>query len=196
MENTENEGQAFSRMLIALMKGILFEDVNKANWQALLQFQAKVRDYVKVLGLELMLDEAEGYAWLKSREEEEEGEALPRLVAKRQLTFHVSLLLALLRKRMAEFDASGGDTRFIMSRDEIVDMIRVYLPAGTNEVKIIDKINEHISKVVDLGFARELQGQSGQIEIRRILKAFVDAQWLSEFDERLNTYAKHITDKK
>jgi hypothetical protein len=27
-------------------------------------------------------------------------------------------------------------------------------------------------------------------EVRRILKAFVDAQWLSEFDERLATYRR------
>jgi hypothetical protein len=31
------------------------------------------------------------------------------------------------------------------------------------------------------------------IEIRRILKAFVDAQWLSEFDRRLSEYRTEWT---
>ena len=51
--------------------------------------QARVRDYVAVLGLELMLDEAEGYAFLRSRPEAEDGPDTglrpPRLVARRPL---------------------------------------------------------------------------------------------------------------
>jgi hypothetical protein len=63
-----------------------------------------------VLGLELVLDEAEGYAFLRARPEEEDSDTsaskLPRLVARRPLSFPVSLLLALLRKKLAEFDAA------------------------------------------------------------------------------------------
>jgi hypothetical protein len=29
-------------------------------------------------------------------------------------------------------------------------------------------------------------------EVRRILKAFVDAQWLAEFDQRLTEYQQHL----
>jgi hypothetical protein len=95
-----------------------------------------VRDYVAVLNLELVLDEAEGYAFLRSRPEPEEGDAaLPRLVARRPLSFPVSLLLALLRKKLAEFDASGGDTRLVLSRDEVVELMRVFLPEGSNEAR-------------------------------------------------------------
>ncbi len=31
------------------------------------------------------------------------------------------------------------------------------------------------------------------IEVRRILKAFVDAQWLEDFDQRLQAYQQHIS---
>ena len=59
-----------------------------------------LRDYVAVLGLELVLDEAEGYAFLRARNRDgdETTTKLPRLVARRPLSFPVSLLLALLRK--------------------------------------------------------------------------------------------------
>jgi len=102
--------------------------------------------------------------------------------------------LALLRKRMAEFDASGGDTRLVLSRDEIAELMRVFLPDGTNEARLIDQVDATISKVVDLGYLRRLKpaaggGQDrGHCEVRRILKAFVDAQWLAEFDARLEVY--------
>jgi hypothetical protein len=156
-----------------------------------------VRDYVTVLGLELMLDEAEGYAFLRSRTEPADDEStvrVPRLIARRPLSFPVSLLLALLRKKLAEFDASGGETRLVLTRDDIVELIRVFLPDSSNEARLVDQIDTHIGKVVDLGFLRRLKSSSGPLsyEVRRILKAFVDAQWLSEFDTRLSEYRAHL----
>ena len=131
-----------------------------------------------------MLDEAEGYAFLRSRQDEMRTDqaATPRLVARRQLSYPVSLLLALLRKKLAEFDAGGGDTRLILSRDEVVELIRIFLPAGSNEVKLIDQVDATLNKIAELGFIRRLRGQGQMIEVRRIIKAFVDAQWLADFD--------------
>ena len=60
----------------------------------------------------------------------------------------------MLRKKLAEFDAQGGDTRLMLSRDQIAEMMRVFLPATSNEVRLADKIDAHISKAVDLGFLR------------------------------------------
>lgn len=42
--------------------------------------------------------------------------------ARRPLSFAVSLLLALLRKKLAEFDAAGGDTRLILSREQVIEL--------------------------------------------------------------------------
>jgi hypothetical protein len=92
---------------------------------------------------------------------------------------------------LAEFDATGGDTRLVLSSDDIAELIRVFLPESSNEAKLMDQMDSHVNKVVDLGFMRRLKPQSGQkqmFEVRRILKAFVDAQWLAEFDERLAEY--------
>ena len=103
------------------------------------------------------------------------------------------MLLALLRKKLAEFDAAGGDTRLILSRDEVVELIRIFLPAGSNEVKLIDQVDATLNKITELGFIRRLRGQGQMIEVRRIIKAFVDAQWLAEFDQRLAEYRQQLT---
>jgi len=183
-----------SAVVIPLLKGVVYLEDNPALWQALLGLQARVRDYVAVLGLELRLDEAEGYAFLSSRPDlgEEEAPKLPRLVARRQLSFPVSLLLALLRKKMAELDAGGNETRLILSRDEIVELIRIFLPAGSNETRLIDQVDGHLGKIADLGFVRRLRGQEQMYEVRRIIKAFIDAQWLAEFDQRLADYQSQL----
>ncbi|ANB74483.1 hypothetical protein AYM40_00135 [Paraburkholderia phytofirmans OLGA172] len=189
-----------SSLLIPLLKGVIYRDADTALWGALLDLQARVRDYVTVLNLELVLDEAEGYAFLRSRPENgDDSPALPRLVARRPLSFPVSLLLALLRKKLAESDASGGETRLILVREQIVDMVRVFLPTGSNEAKLTDQIDTHINKIIELGFLRKLKpvagkrdGQATAFEVQRILKAFVDAQWLADFDARLAGYQAQL----
>jgi hypothetical protein len=189
-----------SALVIALLKGVLYQDDDAAAWSSLLQLQAQVRDYITVLGLELVLDEAEGYAFLRARPESDDTSAstVPRLVARRPLSFPVSLILALLRKKLAEFDASGGDTRLVLTRDELIELVRVFLPDSSNEIKLIDQIETHLNRIVELGFLRRLKtsgstrAANAVFEVRRILKAFVDAQWLAEFDERLAGYQAQL----
>lgn len=182
-----------STLAITLLKGVIYRTHDERLWSALLNLQARVRDYVSVIGLELVLDEAEGYAFLKSHSEGTEDEAmskLPRLIARRPLSFPVSLLLALLRKKLAEFDAGGGDTRLVLTRDEIVELLRLFMPDSSNEVKLIDQIDAHINKVADLGFLRRLKLGSGppSFEVQRIIKAFVNADWLSNFESQLASH--------
>ncbi len=184
-----------SPVLIALMKGITSRDDDPALWQALLELQARVREYVAVLGLELILDEAEGYAYLKQRAAAEGEPELAKLVARRQLGYPVSLMLALLRKKLAEFDAGSGESRLILSAEQIADLVRLFLADTANEAKLMDRVDGDIKKIVELGFLRKLRGSEDRFEVRRILKSFVDAQWLSEFDRRLADYKAHISDE-
>ncbi|MGR9045503.1 MAG: DUF4194 domain-containing protein [Gammaproteobacteria bacterium] len=202
-ETEQNANSELTLLLVNLLKGVQYQENDPGRWNQLLSLQSRVRDYVAVLGLELMLDEAEGYAFLRTRPQDDddegvtdEGNAPPRLVARRPLSFPVSLLLALLRKKLAETDAGGGDTRLILSRDEILELIRVFLPASSNEAKLVDQLDRHINKVIELGFLRRLQqsnsSQPPHYEVRRIIKAFVDAQWLADFDQRLAQYQAQL----
>lgn len=177
-----------SRVLIALLKGILYRDVNESLWQKLIVRQSAVRDYVAVLGLQLMLDEAEGYAWLASIEFGDPDDALPRLVAKRQVSFLVSLLLALLRRRLVESDASSDGLRLMLSRDDMVEMMRVFLPRRSNEAITVRHLDHAINQIVQLGYLRPLAKDGHTYEVRRIIKAFVDADWLADFDSKLTAY--------
>ena len=185
---------ALSLVLIALMKGVMEREVDPPLWQSALDLQARVRDYVAVLGLDLILDEAEGYAYLRQRPVRDSEVELPRLVARRQLGYQVSLMLALLRKKLVEFDATSGETRLILARDDIVDMMRLFLPDTANQVRLAERIDAHINRVVEMGFLRRLRGADNRFEVRRILKAFVDAQWLGELEQRLAAYRTHAAD--
>lgn len=182
---------ALSPVVVQLLKGMLDRDQVPKLWQDLLRLRVQVGDYVAVIGLELFVDEGEGFAFLKQRRYEEDEEAVPRLIASRPLSYHVSVLCVLLRKKLVEADAGGLDTRVILTRDQLVELLRVYLPYQANDAKIVDQVDRHIGKVVELGFLRELKGQDGTYEVRRILKALVDADWLADLEEKLRTYQAH-----
>ncbi len=180
-----------------LMKGVVYRDTHDRAWRSLLELRPQTQDFVEVLGLVVVIDEAEGYAFLRQKPADpDDAESLPRLIPRRSLSFPVSLLLALLRKKLAEFDAQSGDSRLMLSRAQIIEIMRVFIPAETaSEARVTDQIDAHINKVVQFGFLRPTTNADQVYEVRRILKAFVDGQWLADFDARLAEYAELLAGK-
>ena len=75
--------------------------------------------------------------------------------------------------------------------------MRVFLPSQANDARLTDQIEAQLNKIAELGFLRKLKTGAGATqpaayEVRRILKAFVDAQWLADFDARLAAYRQHL----
>ncbi len=176
----------FVRVVVALLRGVLYEDDNEAGWLLLHRYRGRVVDHMADMGLVLVIDEAERYAYVKAANLDDVD--VPRLVPRHRLSFRVSLLLALLRKRLAEADASSADPRLILSRDQIIDLLQVHLPRSDNAVRVVAEVDAVVSKIVDLGFLRRVSGQADTYEVRRIIKAYIDAQWLADFDTQLQEY--------
>lgn len=204
-------------LLITLLKGVLYRDDQEKLWQDLLHLQAEVGDYVVVLGLELTLFEEDGFAWLASCKTLAEAEddllqsepqkvVLPKLVARRPLSYPLSLLLLVLRKRLLEFEAQSSELRLVLSFEEISDLVQPYLPTGSNEVKSVDRLNQQLNKVIEMGFLKRLKRPSSSIqnsesnlpenfEVRIILKSFIDSQWISDFEKRLVEYQAYSAEQ-
>jgi len=181
------EEQAVSTAVIQLMKGVVYRETHEVVWASLSRHTGGLRDHFAVLGVDVVVDEVEGYAYLRTREDDEQ-DPLPRLVHRRSLSYNVSLMLVLLRKRMVEFESTSSDTRLVLTREQIVELVTLFMPTTTNEARIIDQVDTTIRKVHELGFLRPLRGQPDTWEVRRILKAYVDAQTLSEYDAKLSDY--------
>lgn len=105
-----------------------------------------------------------------------------------------SLLLALLRKRLAEFDSTDSGARLILTRDQITELMATFMPASSNDARITDQVDTAIKRVIDLGFVRRIPKQDNHFEVRRVIKAFVDAQWLAGLDEHLAEYAEVVAE--
>lgn len=184
MSDTRVVGSA----IIRLMQGVVYRESDEDTWLALERFGAGVRDHFGAIGVDVVVDEGEGYAYLRSRPEVEGEEGLPRLVRRRALTYNVSLLLVLLRKRLVEFETSGGGGRLVLTGEQLVDMLRLFQAETTDDARVVDQAERTIAKAAELGFLRQLRGQD-QWEVRRILKAYIDAQTLSDFAAKLREYA-------
>lgn len=192
------EEQAISTAIVKLMQGVVYREAHEDAWRTLERHASAVRDHFAEIGVGVIVDDTEGYAYLRANEPDEGEEALPRLVKRRALTYNVSLLLLLLRKRMAEFEAGGGEGKLVLERDQIVELLRVFLHETTNEARVITQVDQTISHVAKLGFLHELRGKRGGAasggtgvwEVRRILKAYVDAETMADFSARLTEYAR------
>lgn len=185
---------ATASAIIRLMQGVVYRDSDEDTWLTLDRLGGGVRDHFAAIGIDVVVDDAEGYAYLRSRPAEEGDEALPRLVRRRALTYNVSLLLVLLRKRLVEFETTGGEGRLVLTSDQIVEMLRLFQSESSNEARAVDQAEATIKKAAELGFLRQLRGQRDQWEVRRILKAYVDAQTLSDFASKLREYAGAAAD--
>ncbi|MDF2827227.1 MAG: hypothetical protein K0R01_510 [Mycobacterium sp.] len=187
--------RAVAAAIIRLMQGVVYRTADEDTWLTLERVGAGVRDHFATIGVDVVVDDAEGYAYLRSRPENDGEEALPRLVRRRALTYNVSLLLVLLRKRLVEFETGGGEGRLVLSTDQIVEMVRLFQADSTNDARVVDQAETTIKKAAELGFLHQLRGQRDHWEVRRILKAYVDAQTLSDFAAKLREYARAIDDE-
>lgn len=183
------ERHQISSAIIRLMNGVVYRETHEEAWRTLDRHAGAVRDHFAEIGVDVIVDDIEGYAYLRSSEPVEGEDPLPRLVKRRALTYNASILLLLLRKRLAEFESGGDEGKLVLDRDQILELLRIYMRDSTNEARTVAQIDQTIAQVAKLGFLRELPG-SGAWEVKRILKAYVDAETMADFASRLEEYAR------
>ena len=182
---------ALSRTVVALFKNVVFKETDQEHWEVIQAQKNKIEDYVGKIGLTLIVDELDGYGYLKQRSYGEGEETIPRLVPRHGLSYPVSLLLVLLRKQLVEFDSTTGDQRLIITRQQIAERMSLFLKDTTNEAKLMADIDKHIDRVEKMGFLHRLRGNEERFEVQRILRNFVTGEWLSHFNERLEEYRRY-----
>lgn len=180
---------------IKLLQGVVYHD-DSAAWDVLLTHQTAIQDYFARIGVEVFVQEADGFAYLRQPDiENEDGErvALPRLTRRDKLSYSVTLLCVLLRERLDQFDASASESdRLIVTLEQVRDLARPYFPERHDERALVRKIDAAIERVGDLGFLKRLgaSGDDERFEVRRILKARFDADKLADIKRRLEIYAQ------
>jgi hypothetical protein len=160
-------------------------------WLTLRGQQDEIRHYFRQIGQELVLDEGEGYAFIRQLEIEGE-ERIPRLVQRRALSYLATLLLTALREEFLRFDSSASDsTRLVKTRDELRNLVFDFLPETTNQVRDTARVDAAITRLGELGFVRQLGSAEGDaFEVMRIVKARLSPTDLEAIKQRLLNHAE------
>lgn len=181
-----SQAEAFGRVAVGLLQGVLERYRDETLWQDLLKQRSSLDDYFSRIGLRLIVQELDEYAYLQQIDES----GLPHLVGRHQLSYGLSLLLVELRKALGEMNSAEGERR-LASVNEISAQLEPFFPPAANAQKFRQQVEGLLRQAERMGFLREMPGKKdGQVyyEIRPLLRSFVDGQWLSDFARRLKDY--------
>jgi hypothetical protein len=162
---------------------------DQALWDVLRAQREEIRHYFRQIGQELVVDEGEGFAFIRQLEPEGD-EPVPRLVQKRPLSYQATLLLVCLREELLRFEGGAEDsTRLIKTRVELHALVSAFIPESNNQVRDARGIDAAIARLQEYGFLHAIDATSDTFEVMRILKARIGPSELEEIKQRLQ---KHV----
>ena len=184
----------YAPVVLKLLQNPLFSD-ETTSWNLLLAYLTPVQEYFARIGLEVRVQEEDGYACLHQPAlEDDEGQsiALPRLTRRDRLTYSTTLLCVLLREWLDQFESTHLDAgKCTITDDQMRELLVPFLAARTDERALQRRIDATIERLIELGFLKRMPNteKPAYFEVRRILKAKLDAEKLAEIKEKLARYA-------
>ena len=162
-----------------------------ALWEVTVREQDEIAAYFRQIGLELVVDEPEGFAFLRQLESRAD-ERVPRLVRRRKLTYDATLLLVCLRDELNRFDVQTADQTVLRrTRRELHDLASGFLRESNNQARDLKAMDAAIEGLLALGFLKAVGTDAPDtFEVRRIVKARFGAGELEAVKERLRQHAE------
>jgi hypothetical protein len=193
---TQQKILPYTSVFIKLLKGPI-EYVEKSSWEKLIQYKVELTTFLQQLGLLLVLDEQDGYAYVKHLQTEEEENPVT-WIQRRALTYEESVMLVLLREMMAEFEVGEATNReLIKKRREIKEYAELFFKENASRVKFLKEIDRLIDKAEENGFLDKTENHDladeQKFRIRKIIKAKVGSEELDHFYQQLQRIKEEST---
>jgi hypothetical protein len=191
------EFKDWSIAAVRLLQGVVYSDEAK-TWDILLRHRSTLETYFARLALSLIVDEPEGYAYLRQWGDEEypsEYEQVPKLVRRTPLGYRPTLLCVLLRDELRRFeDTDLHNERCVVEASALFDQWRTFFPAQEDEVRQYREFVSTLRKLEGLGFIRKFTDEPESWEVRRILKARLPVAELDNLKQQLIAYQAGVGD--
>jgi len=190
---TETPIAHYAAIVRKLLQSVIYDDDKYWSELSKSDIEIPLRKYLEQIGLELIFDKQEGFAFLKEIDFEDAEINLPRLNRRIALSYPVTLICFLLRDWIDEHDNANFDSkRLFVTHQELKDGVDVFYKNLSNKVKHFSKIDSNIKSVVELGFLKiNQEGNSideTQYEVKRIIKARIDSEKLKEIKTKLEIF--------
>lgn len=184
----------FTPVFVKLLKGPV-EYYDKNTWEKLLQHKYELSEFLLDLGLNLVLDEQDGYALIRHSLSDDESVDIS-WISRRPYSYEESILLVLLREMMAEFEISeSGSRELIRKRREIKEYAELFFREKASRVKFLREIDRLIDRAEENGFLYKMEDNDVEDEqkfrIRKLIKAKVDEETLVRFQEQLKAFIEN-----
>lgn len=179
----------YTSVFVKLLKGPV-EYLDKTNWERLIQHRTELSGFVQRLGLMLVIDEQDGYAYLRHTFTDDEETADVSWMQRRAFTYEESIMLILLREIMSEFELSESSSReLIKKRRELKEYAELFFKENPSRIKFLKEIDRLIDKAEENGFLQLTEeneiADEQRFRIRKIIKAKVDSEVLDDFYRQL-----------
>jgi Domain of unknown function (DUF4194) len=186
--DAESTLSSFAPLAIRLLKGVVYEEETRL-WHDLVKVhESQLRPYFAQIGLQLIVNRQEGFAFLR-QQPTDNG---PRLMSRRPLTLDQSILCVLLRECLEEYTITDSASREpILSLRDIRDMVELFFRERTTHQRFLKDVKKTVKEVKDMGFLdlvsqdNLLNEDDTRYRIKRILKAFVDADELRQLAQQI-----------
>jgi hypothetical protein len=188
MHGSLPEFRDWSIAAVWLLKGVVYADDQRV-WNILLSNASTLEAYFARLGLRLVVDEAEGMAYLRQLIESEAADgydALPKLFRASRLSYGHTVLCVLLRDELRRFEEEDlRNERCVVDESVLLDQWRAFFSVDEDEVKQQKDLVSSLKKLEELGLVRKFNDQPPSWEIRRILKARLPAAELEQLRSQM-----------
>lgn len=180
----------YARAVARLLQGVVYNE--DLYWQDILQYQVSIAEYLEKIGIELVLDQPEGYAYIQQIHLDEDGSTVG-LVRRTPMTYEASLICIFLREKLDDFDIGDHlNNRCPVSHQQLKEDIELFFKEKPSFKKFIREIDKHIRKVVEYGFLKVLKpgekDDENLYEIKRIIKAKVSSDHIEDFKRKMEEY--------
>lgn len=193
----DNTISPFAHVFMKLMQGPVYEE-DKAYWKDLLGWQTELSKYLQQVGLQLVINEPDGFARILQPDADDAAEKpLPRLMRKTRLTYEATLLCIVLREALDEFDINGNGTRLFLTQKEIKERLTLFFKERNNKSKLLKDLNKPINSLLNIGILKATREDAAnkelhQYEVKRIIKALVNNEKLEEIKSKLNLHVNPV----
>lgn len=182
----------YTQVFIKLLKGPV-EYLERNTWDQLLQYQNELSLFLLKMGLSLIVEKDDGYAYVEQVKIDDEDTTIG-WIRRTPLGYDESVLLVLLREMMADFEVGEATSReLIKKRREIKEQVELFFKEDASRVKFIKELDKLIDKVEELGFLDKVEhhdlADEQKFRIKKIIKAKVNHEVLEHFKQQLTEHA-------
>lgn len=196
MMELRNRVEPYAKAIIQLLKG----DVSDKDfiWKDLEEYQIEIQEYLNRIGLELIFNKRDGFAYLRQFEVDDDGNTIG-LIQRRQLSFEVSIICVLIREAYEDFEMNPTNImaeKCFITHHQLKEQAELFFTEGFNQVKFQRDLDKYISKTLELGFLRLHQDAENNAErvyeVKPIIKARISVNELLEFKDKMKQYVESV----